>query len=43
MGFFSPTDGTWLYYQDWGTSAAVVFTHPWLLYSEVDPDQFHGW
>jgi hypothetical protein len=31
MGFFSATDGTRLYYQDWGSGQAVVFLHSWHL------------
>jgi len=42
MGFFSATDGTRLYYQDWGTGETVVFLHTWLLHSGMWEHQFHA-
>ena len=42
MGFFSATDGTRLYYQDWGTGPALVFLHSWLLHSRAWEYQFHA-
>ena len=42
MGFFSATDGTRLYYQDWGTGETVVFIHTWLLHSGMWEHQFHA-
>ena len=42
MGFFSATDGTRLYYQDWGTGPALVFLHSWLLHSGAWEYQFHA-
>jgi len=42
MGFFSATDGTRLCYQDGGRGEPVVFTHTWLLHSQMWEYQFHA-
>jgi len=34
MSFITTTDGTELYYKDWGTGQAVVFSHGWPLNSD---------
>ena len=43
MGFFSATDGTQIFYQDWGSGDPVVFTHSWLLDSNAWEYQFMPW
>jgi len=35
MGKINTTDGTELYYKDWGTGQAVVFSHGWPLNSDA--------
>ena len=42
MGFFSASDGTRIFYQDWGSGDPVVFTHSWLLDSHAWEYQFHA-
>src|SRR5439155_21017414 len=42
VGFFSATDGTQIFYQDWGSGDPVVFTHSWLLDSNAWEYQFHA-
>jgi non-heme chloroperoxidase len=34
MGFISTKDGTQLYYKDWGSGPAIVFSHGWPLSSD---------
>src|SRR5216110_787547 len=42
VGFFSASDGTRIFYQDWGSGDPVVFTHSWLLDSNAWEYQFHA-
>jgi len=42
VGFVSATDGTQIFYQDWGSGDPVVFTHSWLLDSNAWEYQFHA-
>src|SRR5437868_5900352 len=42
VSFFSASDGTRIFYQDWGSGDPVVFTHSWLLDSNAWEYQFHA-
>ncbi|HZH08306.1 MAG TPA: alpha/beta hydrolase, partial [Lautropia sp.] len=35
MGIFTTSDGTDIYYKDWGAGQAVVFSHGWPLSSDA--------
>lgn len=39
MSFISATDGTQLYYKDWGQGRPVVFSHGWPLNSDAWDNQ----
>ena len=34
MPYLTTTDGTQLYYKDWGTGQPVVFSHGWPLQAD---------
>ncbi|MGW3008113.1 alpha/beta fold hydrolase [Streptomyces sp. NPDC001219] len=41
MGTLTTTDGTEIFYKDWGTGRPVVFSHGWPLNADVWDDQMH--
>src|SRR5205085_12379232 len=42
VGFFAASDGTRIFYQDWGSGDPVVCTHSWLLDSHAWEYQFRA-
>ena len=41
MGTITTTDGTEIFYKDWGTGRPVVFSHGWPLNADAWDDQMH--
>jgi non-heme chloroperoxidase len=41
MGNFTTSDGTDIFYKDWGSGPAVVFSHGWPLTADAWDDQLH--
>jgi non-heme chloroperoxidase len=39
MAYFTTTDGTQIYYKDWGSGQPIVFSHGWPLSSDAWEDQ----